>query len=88
MAANSPNILKILVVKKLTHFYNYPKHPQSNGHLERFNRTIQEQFAEWHMDELDEPEVFNQPLMDYLIWYNTEKPHRSIGKISVEVLFR
>jgi transposase InsO family protein len=67
--------------KKLTHFYTYPKHPQSNGHLERFNRTIQEQFAEWHMDALDEPEVFNQPLMDYLIWYNTEKPHRSIGKI-------
>ena len=67
--------------QKLTHFYNYPKHPQSNAHLERFNRTIQEQFAEWHMDELDEPEMFNQPLMDYLIWYNTEKPHRSIGKV-------
>ncbi len=26
----------------LTHFFNYPKHPQSNGHLERFNRTIQD----------------------------------------------
>jgi len=24
----------------LTHFFNYPHHPQSNGHLERFNRTI------------------------------------------------
>jgi transposase InsO family protein len=26
----------------LIHFFNYPKHPQSNGYLERFNRTIQE----------------------------------------------
>jgi hypothetical protein len=68
--------------KRLIHFYNYPKHPQSNGHLERFNRTVQEQFAEWHIDELDEPEVFNRPLMDYLIWYNTEKPHRGIGKVA------
>jgi transposase InsO family protein len=67
--------------KRLIHFYNYPKHPQSNGHLERFNRTVQEQFVEWHIDELDEPAVFNQPLMEYLIWYNTEKPHRGIGKI-------
>jgi putative transposase len=67
--------------KKLIHFYNYPNHPQSNGHLERFNRTIQEQFAEWHLDVLDEPDQFNQPLMDYLVWYNTEKPHRSIGKL-------
>ena len=65
----------------LVHFYNYPKHPQSNGHLERFNRTIKEQFAEWHIDDIDEPEVFNRPLMDYLIWYNTEKPHRGIGKV-------
>jgi putative transposase len=67
--------------RRLVHFYNYPRHPQSNGHLERFNRTIQEQFAEWHIDEIDDTEVFNRPLMDYLIWYNTEKPHRGIGKV-------
>lgn len=66
---------------KLVHFFNYPRHPQSNGHLERFNRTIQEQFADWHTDELDEIGDFNRSLMEYLIWYNTEKPHRSIGKV-------
>ncbi len=63
------------------HFFNYPKHPQSNGYLERFNRTIQEQFVNWHMDELDEPDDFNRTLMEYLIWYNTEKPHRGIGNL-------
>ncbi len=66
---------------KLVHFFNYPRHPQSNGHLERFNRTIQEQFADWHTDELDEVGDFNRSLMEYLIWYNTEKPHRAIGKV-------
>jgi putative transposase len=65
----------------LPHFYNYPQHPQSNGHLERFNRTAQEQFADWHLDTIDEPVAFNRHLMTYLIWYNTEKPHRSIGKV-------
>jgi len=63
------------------HFFNYPRHPQSNGHLERFNRTIQEQFADWHIDSLYEPDAFNRILMDYLIWYNMEKPHRGIGKL-------
>ncbi len=67
--------------KELVHFFNYPHHPQSNGHLERFNRTVQEQFADWHTESLDEPEVFNRSLMEYLIWYNTEKPHRGIGKM-------
>ncbi len=67
--------------KRLVHFFNYPRHPQSNGHLERFNRTIQEQFADWHTHSLDDPAVFNKHLTDYLIWYNTERPHRGIGKV-------
>ena len=62
------------------HFFNYPRHPQSNGHIERFNRTSQEQFVDWYTDSLDDPDVFNRSLMNYLIWYNTEKPHRGIGK--------
>ncbi len=70
------------IKQNLTHYFNYPRHPQSNGHLERFNRTVQEQFAYWHTDILDEPVDFNAELMDYLIWYNTEKPHRGIGKLS------
>ena len=67
--------------KGLVHFFNYPKHPEANGYLERFNRTIQEQFACWYTDYLDEPEFFNQKMMEYLIWYNTEKPHRGIKNL-------
>jgi len=65
----------------LIHYFNYPRHPQSNGHMERFNRTIQEQFTYWHTDMLDDIDVFNCSLMKYLLWYNTEKPHRAIGKM-------
>ena len=65
----------------LVHFFTYPRHPKSNAYLERFNRTIQEQFVNWHIDDLEQPEVFNLKLMEYLIWYNTEKPHRGIGNL-------
>lgn len=65
----------------LVHFFNYPKHPQSNSLLERFNKTIQEQYVVWHIDDIEETDIFNRALMEYLIWYNTEKPHRGIGKI-------
>ena len=65
----------------LIHFFNYPRHPESNGFLERFNRTVQEQCVNLYIDDLDEPDNFNRKLMDYLIWYNTQKPHRGIGKV-------
>jgi putative transposase len=66
----------------LAHFFNYPKHPQSSGYLERFNRAIQEQFVYWHIDYLDQLDEFNRKMMEYLIWYNAQKPHRGIGNIS------
>jgi putative transposase len=65
----------------LVHFWSYPKHPESNCFLERFNRTIQCQFINWHVDDLYHPEFFNQKLMAYLIWYNTVRPHRGIGEL-------
>jgi transposase InsO family protein len=46
-----------------------------NAHVERFNRTIQEEFVDYHMQELIDPEVFNKNLIDWLVWYNTERPH-------------
>lgn len=63
---------------KIVHYNTYPKHPQSNGYIERFNRTIQEQYVHNNDYRLDNLNDFNQGLMEYLIWYNTEKPHRGL----------
>ncbi len=58
-----------------THWHTYPKTPRMNAHCERFNRTIQEEFVDYHESELLHPEVFNQKLIEYLLWYNGERPH-------------
>lgn len=59
----------------LTHYHTYPKTPKMNAHVERFNRTIQDDWIDWHLSELMEPDVFNRNLMDYLIFYNTQRVH-------------
>jgi len=50
-----------------------------NTHTERFNRTIQEEFIDYHISTLKEPKKFNLKLMNYLIWYNTKRPHWALG---------
>ena len=67
----------------IIHYHTYPRRPQSNGGIERFNRTIQEQFVYWEKEVLvDDIYAFNKKLMEYLIWYNTKKPHRAINKLA------
>ena len=70
-----------LKAQDIIHFWNYPKSPKMNCFVERFNGVIQRQYIGWHLGEMYEPEQFNPGLLNYLKWYNTEKPHRGIGKI-------
>ena len=57
------------------HWHTYPKTPKMNAHVERFNRTIQEEFIDYHEELLITPNEFNRRLIPWLIWYNAEKPH-------------
>ena len=62
----------------IIHFWNYPRTPKSNGKIERYNRTKQEEYVDAHLDELfNNIDAFNRGLMDYLIFYNTERPHEA-----------
>ncbi|MCA9364989.1 MAG: transposase [Candidatus Moranbacteria bacterium] len=60
----------------LVHYHTRPKTPKQNAHRERFNRTIQEEFANhhWRTLWLDIPE-FNRQLFEWLSWYNTKRVH-------------
>jgi transposase InsO family protein len=64
--------------QNITHYWNYPGKPFRQGHVEKFNRTAQEEFVDWHERYLEEPLEFNRKLTDWLIWYNTERPHWSL----------
>lgn len=72
-----------LASRNILHFHNYPKCPKMNAFVERFNRTIQEQFINWHLHHLrDDINHFNRDLIDWLLWYNTKRPHESLGMVS------
>lgn len=67
----------------LTHFHTYPRSPKMNAHIERFNRTLSEDFIMSNRALLrDDLYAFNKKLVNWLLWYNTKRPHQSLGMIS------
>lgn len=64
----------------LVHFHNWVKQPKYQGWIERFNRTIQEEFLDWNKQSLAlEPDSFNPLLLEWLSFYNTKRVHRALG---------
>jgi len=69
--------------KNIIHFFNYPRRPTQNAYIERFNRTIQEEHINYHLNELAyNQHNFNLELMEWLVWYNTKRPHQRFNQIS------
>jgi len=51
--------------EKIVHFHNYLRHPQANAYIERFNRTLQEEFINYHQSDLAyDLNQFNHKLID------------------------
>ncbi|MCX7943753.1 MAG: integrase core domain-containing protein [Deltaproteobacteria bacterium] len=63
----------------IPHYFSYPRCPKINTYIERYNRTIQEEFIEANLDIIHDKSLFHQRLGEYLIFYNTQRPHKSLG---------
>ena len=68
--------------QKIIHYWNYKGQPTKNGHVEKFNRTIQEEFIDQNSVLLEDTNRFNLKLIDWLLWYNTKRPHWSLDLMS------
>lgn len=64
----------------ITHFHTYPRSPKMNAHVERFNGTISEGFIEKNRSLMAQDiQKFNDHMIIWLLWYNTQRPHQSLG---------
>jgi putative transposase len=66
----------------LTHQFIYPRLPKVNGFIERFNRTVQEEFILRNDDIYYDLDSFREKLNKYLAWYNYQRPHSSLKYVS------
>ncbi len=71
---------RLLMEMGIKHRYIRPYRPQTNGKIERFWKTIEEDlFSEMCFDSF---EHLQKELTEYLYYYNHERPHQGIGGLS------
>lgn len=71
----------------IPHLFSYPRCPKINAYIERYNRTLQEEFIDNHLDLIHDKALFHQKLADYLIFYNTQRVHKGLqNKTPVDYL--
>ena len=62
----------------ISHYFIYPRCPKIDTFIERYNRTIQEEFIDPNLEIIHDKGVFGPKLSDYLVYYNTQRPHHSL----------
>lgn len=71
---------RMLIEMEIKHRYIRPYRPQTNGKIERFWRTIEEDLFE--ETSFDNFELMQDELLQYMVYYNEERPHQALGGIS------
>ena len=61
------------------HRFSRVRRPNDNAHLERFNRTIQEECLYYLRQQ---PKIYQAAITKYLSFYNNERPHLALGMLS------
>ena len=70
---------RMLMELGVEHRYTRPYRPQTNGKVERFWKTLKEDLIE--ETTFDSEQEFRDELMQYMVYYNHERPHQSLGGI-------
>jgi transposase InsO family protein len=80
----SPWFTRQIARRSMSHRHSRVRTLNDNAHLERFNRTIQEECIAWLPCKII---VWRREIPEYLRWYNEERPHMGLGmKTPTEVL--
>lgn len=68
--------------QNIPHVFTYPRCPKINGVIERFNRTLREEFIDFNLHLIYNSKIFASKLADYLLFYNCTRVHKSLGNIT------
>ena len=65
--------------EKIKQVFSYPRCPKINAYIERFNRTLREEFIDVNGVLIKEKEEFDNLLINWLVYYNSKRPHLALN---------
>lgn len=68
-----------LTTDGVPHLFIYPRCPKIDSFIERYNRTVQEEFIDNNLDVIHDKKLFSRKLADWNIYYDGERRHHSLG---------
>ncbi|WP_417784740.1 integrase core domain-containing protein [Tenacibaculum sp.] len=80
--ANHP-FERMLSELEIKHRYIKPYRPQTNGKIERFWRTIEEDLI--HGTYFESKEHLKEEILQYIYYYNQERPHQSLNGVAPNI---
>jgi len=69
----------------LSHRHSRIRTPNDNAHIERFNRTIQDECINRIPKDF---KLWQKEIPEYLRYYNTERPHMGLGMKTPEEIIK
>jgi transposase InsO family protein len=85
-AKDSHPFERMLTEVGIKHRYTKPHRPQTNGKIERFWRSMNEDLLEGTC--FDSIDHFRDELTKYLFYYNQMRPHQSLNGLTPEQFLR
>ena len=71
---------RLLMEMNMKHKYTKPYRPQTNGKIERFWKTLKEDFEEDSL--FNDIEYLKEEILGYIVYYNEHRPHSSLNGLT------